>query len=222
MKLDKKTFNKWVEWTEKIEIDLIAIVHNQQIFNYFINVVNANFKHIESNAGLFFCDFVRQCYGVQAALGIRRHTKTDGDSISLMRLLEQIKQCASQFTYDLYLEYYPIINGNESQKSIFQDFSDDGMIISGHKIENDIQELKKIGSEVTGLVDRILAHLDKRGLKEQVTYNNLEESINVFNKITCKYIRLILFAAQLSLEPVIQSDWTKIFSIPLDIRKFES
>jgi hypothetical protein len=219
MKLDKKTFDKWVEWTEKIESDLIAIVHNQQIYNYFINIVNANFKHIESNVGLIFCDFVRQCYGVQAALGIRRHSKTDDDSISLMRLLEQIKQCASQFTYDFYLERYPIINGNESQKSIFQDFSDEGMIISEHKIENDIRELKTIGSRVTDLVDRILAHLDKRGLKAQVTYSDLEESINVFNKMTCKYIRLIMFAAHLSLEPTIQSDWTKIFSVPLDIRK---
>jgi len=109
MKLDKKTFDKWVEWTEKIESDLIAIIHNQQIHNYFINIVNANFKHIESHGGLAFCDFVRQCYGVQAALGIRRHSKTDDDSISLMRLLEQIKQCANQFTYDFYLERYPII-----------------------------------------------------------------------------------------------------------------
>ena len=221
MKLDKNTFDKWVQWIEKIENDLIAIVNNQQIYNYFINVVNANLEHIKSNEGLLFCDFIRQCYGVQAALGIRRHIKTDDDSISLMRLLEQIKQCASQFTYDFYLERYPIINGHESQKSKFQEFSDDGKIISEHKIDNDIQELIKIGGKVSNLVDRIIAHLDKRGIEEEVTYNDLEESINVFNKIALKYINLITFAGFLSLTPAIQPDWTKIFSVPLDIKKFK-
>lgn len=219
MKLDKNTFDKWVQWIEKIENDLIAIVNNQQIYNHFINVVNANFGHIKSNDGLFFCDFVRQCYGVQAALGIRRHIKTDDDSISLMRLLEQIRRCASQFTYDFYLERYPIINEHESQKLKFQEFSDDGKIISEHKIDSDIQELKTIGSKVSNLVDRIIAHLDKRGTEEEVTYKDLDGSINVFNKITLKYINLITFAGFLSLTPTIQSDWTKIFSVPLDIRK---
>jgi len=120
------------------------------------------------------------------------------------------------------LQRYPIINGHEFQKSKFQEFSDDGKIISEHKIDNDIQELKKIGGKVSNLVDRIIAHLDKRGIEEEVTYNDLEESINVFNKITLKYINLITFAGFLSLTPTVQSDWTKIFSVPLDVRNCES
>jgi hypothetical protein len=169
MKLDDNTFDKWVQWLEKIELDVYIMVNNQQIYNYFINVVNANIEHIEANEGRPFCDFVRQCYGVQAATAIRRHIKVDGDSISLMQLLKQMKQCASQFTYDFYLKRYPVINGREVQKFKFQEFSDDGKIISEHKIDNDIQELEKIGRKAAELVDRIIAHLDKRGLKEQVT-----------------------------------------------------
>ena len=72
----------------------------------------------------------------------------------------------------------------------FQEFTDDGKIISEPKIDDDIQALEKIG-KIADLVDRRIAHLDKRGLKEQVTYNDLEESINILNKMTCKYIRLI-------------------------------
>lgn len=221
MKLDDNTFNKWGEWLEKIESDVEIMVENQQIYNYFINVVNANIEHIKVNEGSLFCEFVRQCYGVQAATAIRRHIKVDGDSISLMRLLKQMKQCANQFTYDSYLKRYPVINGQEVQKSKFQEFSDDGKIISEHKIDNDIQELEKIGRKVADLVDRIIAHLDKRGLKEQVTYNDIEESINILNKMTCKYIRLITNAVAdwTSLEATIQGGWEKIFSVPFDIRK---
>jgi hypothetical protein len=224
MKLDETTFDKWEQWLEKIESDVEAMVNNQQIYKYFFNVVNANIEHIKANEGFLFCDFVRQCYGVQAASAIRRHIKEDDDSISLMRLLKQIKQCASQFTYDFYLRRYPVINGQEVQKSKFQEFSDDGNIISEHKIDDDIQELRNIGLKVSDLVDRIIAHLDKRGVKEQVTYNDIEASINILNKMTCKYIRLITnaVAEYSSLEATIQWDWEKIFSVPFDIRKFAS
>lgn len=220
MKLNKNTFDKWVQWLEKIESDIYDIVNNQQIYKYFINVVNANITHINANEGSLFCDFVRQCYGVQAASAIRRHVKEGDESISLMRLLKQMKQCASQFTYDFYLECYPVINGHEVQKSKFQEFSDDGKIISEDKIDDDIEELEKIG-KVADFVDRRIAHLDKRGLKELVTYNDLEESINILNKMTCKYIRLITnaVAEYSSLEATIQWDWEKIFSVPFDIRK---
>ena len=141
-----------------------------------------------------------------------------------MRLIKQIKQSASQFTYDFYLERYPVINGQEVQKFKFQEFSDDGRIISEDKIDNDIMELEKVGRKVSDLVDRIIAHLDRRGLKEQVTYDDLEESINIINKMTCKYIRLITnaVAEYLSLEATIQWDWEKIFSFPFDIRKVGS
>ena len=220
MKLDKNTFDKWVQWLEKIESDLYCVVNNQQIYKYFINVVNANIDHIKANEGSLFCDFVRQCYGVQAASAIRRQIKEGDDSISLMRLLKQIKQCASQFTYDFYLKCYPVINEHEVQKSKFQEFSDDGKTISEDKIDDDIEELEKIG-KVADFVDRKIAHLDKRGLKELVTYNDLEESINILNKMICKYIRLITNAVPeySSLEATIQWDWEKIFSVPFDIRK---
>jgi hypothetical protein len=72
----------------------------------------------------------------------------------------------------------------------FQEFTDDCKIISEPKIDDDIQALEKIG-KIADLVDRRIAHLDKRGLEEQVTYNDLEESTNILNKMTCKYIRLI-------------------------------
>jgi hypothetical protein len=221
-KLNDSTFQKWVRWLEKIEEDVSAMVNNQQIYKFFIDVVNANIKHINLNEGSLFCDFVRQCYGVQAATAIRRHIKAKhDDSISLMRLLKEMKHYASQFTYDFYLKQYPVINGQEVQKSKFQEFSDGGIIISEQKIDNDIQELEKLSRNITDLVDRRIAHLDRRSLKELVTYNDIEKSINTLNKMTCKYIRFIYNAVAefSSLEATIQWDWEKIFSVPLDIRK---
>ena len=108
MKLDKSVFQKWYDWMEKIRLDLENILNYQQICEYFENVVNNNLEHIKKNNGRIFCDFVRYNYAICAAVCIRRHKRTDGDSISLMRLLQQIKKCASQFNYNFYLEIYPL------------------------------------------------------------------------------------------------------------------
>jgi hypothetical protein len=138
-----------------------------------------------------------------------------------MRLLEQIRHCAKQFTYEFYLQCYPI-DGHEWQKSTFNNFSDDGKIISEQKIEDDIEQLNKIGGKVTSLVDRGIAHIDKRGIEETVTYNDLDACLDLFNSIARRYITLLTSAAYLSLQPTIQFDWQKIFAVPLDIRKSES
>jgi len=107
MRLDNKTFQKWKEWAEIIKSDLQNIVDRQQIYRSFVEVFNANLDHIIANDGEIFCDFIRTCYGVQAAVGIRRHIKSDIQSITLMRLLEQIRKCVTPFTYDFYLKCYP-------------------------------------------------------------------------------------------------------------------
>jgi len=109
-KLTNRTFDTWKSWTEQIKGDLQNIANYRQMYEYFFNMVKANLEHIRENDGILFCDFVRGCYGVYAATGIRRHAKIDKDknSISLMKLLDQLLKGASQFTYQFYLRQFPI------------------------------------------------------------------------------------------------------------------
>lgn len=224
MKLDHQTFNKWKTWCKTIEDDLMQLLDDKQIYESFIEMANANFGHIETNEGWLFCDFVQKCYGVQAAVGIRRHVKVDDDSISLMKLLKQIETCAEQFTYDFYLECYPPdeshpIGRGVWQKLTFGKFSDNGKVISKKKIQDNIQELSLIGEKVTVFVDRGIAHLDKRGTENTVTYNDLSDCLDILNKIACKYIGLLTAEGYASLKPVIQFNWEKIFTVPLDAKR---
>ncbi len=160
VKLDQETFQKWKNWSEVVKGDLMRIIDYEQIYDYFIDVVNANLEHVKANEGMKFCNFVTNCYAIQAAVGIRRHMKSKKDSISLMRLLEQIKKCSSQFTYEFYSRCFPS-NGGDWQKSTFRNFSDDKKVISQQKIEADIENLKKIAKIVEDFVDQRIAHLDK-------------------------------------------------------------
>ena len=124
-RLTNKTFERWKSWSDKIEADLQNIINYHQVYEYFIQMVNENLLHIQENHGTKFCSFVRKCYGVHAAAGIRRHVKNKKDSISLMKLLDQLEKSANQFTYEFYLQQFPLEKDKwEWQKSTFASFSE--------------------------------------------------------------------------------------------------
>ncbi len=126
---------------------------------YFIETVKANLEHIKKNHGILFCDFVRKCYGVHAATGIRRHVKNEKDSISLMRLLDQLLKSADQFTYTFYLQQFPAEKDKwEWQRSTFASFSENLHTFSAAMISDDIETIKTIAGKVSNFTDRAIAH----------------------------------------------------------------
>ena len=195
----------------------MALMDYKQIHDHFISVINGNLEHMNQNNGKKFCEFVRKCYAVQAAVGIRRHIKSDKDSISLMRLLEQMKECSNQFSDDLICrECFPL--PNKVTKEGF--FSCSG--VSKKEIERDMALLKDIADKVESLVDQRVAHLDKRGYREDVTFQDIDDSLNVLNKIACRYIAFLTGRNYSTLKPEVQYNWKTIFTVPLDMRNRES
>ena len=220
MKLDKKTFKKWQDWHKIIQEDLTIILHYKEIQEYLFEIVPLNADHIDANHGGFFLNYVKECYGCYTAVGVRRIAKKSSDksSITLVRLLEQIKDCADQFTYDFFLEIFPQ-GGFDWQKSTFDKFSDNSNVISTIKIENDIRELEKISKKVFDLVDRRIAHIDKRKIPI-ITFQDISDPLDVLNSIICRYSSLLTSRSILhSLKPEIQYNWKDIFKVPIDIRE---
>ncbi len=220
MKLTNKDFEKWKTWVNKIKNDLQGLVHYQQVYEGFIEMVEMNTEHIDKNEGDWFCYFVKDCYLTFAAIAIRRHTKINDDSISLMRLLDQLKENADHFTYDFYLQQYPVAKDEpEWQNSTFATVSENKKNLSECIICKDMRKIRCIAGGVSNFTDRVIAHLDKRGFQGDVTYNDLAESIKLFNKIACKYIKLITggqYSQETGLRPEILGDWKKIFRVPMD------
>src|SRR5438874_13193289 len=79
-----------------------------------------------------------------AAMGVRRHVKRDDDSVSLVQILSQMRDCASQLTLDFYLQQFPRTDedGFFWQKPTFKLVSEDGVVASRKLITDDIDKLK--------------------------------------------------------------------------------
>jgi hypothetical protein len=221
MKLDSAAFEKWEKWGKMIHDDLChRLIHPRQFFRGFNEMAKANAEHIASFGGGDFFHFVAQGYITQVAMTIRRHSKDDS-TISFMRVLEQVRTCAPQFTYDVYLEQHPIDPGYVKwQKPTFARFSDDGVVVSRTKVDADIELLNTLTAKVVELCDREFAHLDKRGYSGTVTFGEVEACIDAFDKLVCKYFKLITrsMTGFSTLEATILSNWKDVFTVPMDLR----
>lgn len=220
MKLEEELFNKWRAWTGKISNDLMELLSNRQIYNHFIGIAENNLEHINKNQGQIFIEFVTDCYAISTAVGIRRHLDMRNDSISLMRLIKQIKEYAQQFTYDIYLQFHPVdkTTHNIWQEAVFAKFSKDKKIISGEIIDEDTKKLEEVGGKIKHFVNKGVAHLDKKGPTAAVHYDDLDKQLMIFDDIARKYFNLITGNYYLSLQPVITDNWKKIFTVPFDIK----
>ncbi|MCG2682801.1 MAG: hypothetical protein L6306_04220 [Planctomycetales bacterium] len=216
MKVDDENWKQWRGWAEKIRDDLTNEVNAQAVFAGFNEVVQKNKDWIDSHNGDLFTDFVMRSYAASAFLGIRRQLKINKDSVSLLRLLDQISKYADQITYDFYLTVFPLKPRYiDWQKWTFRNLSDDGKSVCKRIVVADIADTKKLNTKIELVADRIFAHLDKRETNTVLTFDELRASIDHFNKLTCKYIAFLLGEGRSSLEAMFCYDWKKIFSYPL-------
>ena len=213
-------FEKWRRWVQSIQEDVeTSLVHPRQVFREFAKRINANTEHIEEHDGDVFCYFVRECYVSHVAMAIRRQVKVKRESVSLLGLLQEILKCSSQFTYQFYLQNFPIDpNYVEWQPSTFAEFSGDGVTVTDSIVQKDIRNLEAITIKVEDLADKSIAHLDKAGPGGSVTFGDLNACIDAFDHLVCKYLKLITGGGYTTLETKILSNWTQIFTVPLDIR----
>lgn len=213
----KKEWAKWVERIERVKTDLQATVNDQAVFHGFGDVVRANKEWIDAHHGGYFCDFVARGYVARAAMGVRRHVKRDDDSVSLVQILTQMKDCAPQLTFDFYLEQFPRTDAEDFfwQKSTFKLLAEDE-VASEKLINADIENLKRLTVQVEKFVDKELAHLDRKHFDGRVTFSDLDEAVKALDAIACKYICLLTGKGYSTLEATVQFDWTEIFKVPLE------
>jgi hypothetical protein len=217
MKLTMEDWNRWQGWIKTIQNDLQTLVNDHIIFEEFRKILIANNDWIYQNDGEHFCDFILRSYVVRSTMTIRRHTKHKKDSsISFIKLLKQIECCTQQLTYKFYLLNFPLKDGEfEWQKSTFTKLSNDGFTVSSSIISNDIETTKKLNKNIEDFADQTLAHLDKNIYSNQIPWNELNNTIQNYNKLICKYYGFLSGVCLGTLESEVFFKWKNIFTQPL-------
>lgn len=153
----------------------------QDTHNTIFRVVSEN-KNLHQNNLLY--DHLFHTYMSYIAVGLRRQLKVNNDSISLRGLLADMLNSIDQLP----------------NTSIGQD-----------DIDNDIKQLLQTSQAIEDVVDKRLAHTDKREIKMMPSPNEIDECLRLIQDLHRNY-NSVLKGEDVELMPTIY-DWTDIFRI---------
>lgn len=209
--MDNK-LKKWIRWLEVIEKEVTHLLIKKDIF-WEVNEMIKNNKNIQKPSS--FYDYLGDTYIAYAVMGVRRQVKIDYTSISLARLLSEIIENPEKISREYYKKLY--------EGSVVEHFADryfdrfagkGGRHISNEMVEKDLEILKQSALKCEELADKRLAHTDKRKLKTLPVFRDLDECIDILDRLCVKYNAVFHAASMQTLMPTYQYDWKEIFRYP--------
>jgi hypothetical protein len=160
-------------------------------------------------------------YSQSVLLYIRRQVRYHKDSISLIRLAKDMHDNCSLLTKDYYANCCANLHSPDERKvwkkfgeKDFEKFIDPNSNHINPEILLDLKiTLEQIDKESQPIIDRRLAHLDKRKPQSVPTYGEMEKWCDQINDIFTK-LYLFLTAIHYSMLPDPGQDWKAIFECP--------
>ncbi len=222
MKFDDAVWTRWGKWLDAIKDDLQTAIADAEVFRTFARVTHENSEWIAEHQGWYFSRFVARCYSNRMAVAVRRQTM-DNDSASLMRILSQIRACASEITFERYLRYFPVKKGRPSWQTLtFKSVCaptvqtvDDKSTVSEAVVTADMALLHQASKQIDDYADHVLAQLDQRGFYGAVSFKDLTSAVEAFDHVAVKYLVLLTGEGYDSLKPMLQFNWEQVFDHPL-------
>jgi len=197
----KKQFKKWCNWINTILDDIQTVYFHRSMYRGLSTLV-AKYDQRDKNT-LFFA-FLQNIFVDSLSMGIRRQIKINKDSISLVRLLSELKEMPSFVTRK---DYYDLWQKHDKGIDVFKArtfalfAAQDAHHIDGKIVEKDLLDLHDVCDRAVELADRRVAHRDKRGLEEDMTLQELLEELDFVGELVKKYY-LLFTAKDIDLCPV--------------------
>jgi hypothetical protein len=102
------------------------------------------------------------------------------------------------------------------QNDAFDRFAGDvGNHVDPALVERDLEALRSTTSGVVHFATRTVAHLDKRGVDQEITFGELNRALDTLSDLVRRYHLLVTGSSLLRVEPTMQGDWKAPFRIPL-------
>ncbi len=227
---------KWLEWIEKIHNDIQALVEDANMFWEVQDIIRENPRIQKPNT---FYSYLARTYFSHAAAGIRRQTELQKDSISFVRLLDEIAKNPEVLSLDYFNSLCPHSNGPDLDQVVgkagleavgivdtsqlkeiikmddFAPYADaSGMYVCPQMAKDDKARLESKAKILAEFVDRRIAHWDKRKPKVVPTFKELDDCIKLIDQTYVKYHFLFHAESIDTLMPTYQYEWKSIFCEP--------
>jgi hypothetical protein len=205
-------FAKWNRWLDIIYAQVTDLAVYRHIFWEVQNIIKNN-PNIQKASS--FYTFLGTSYVALAVMGVRRQLKQDKQSISFVRLLQEIIETPHVLSRKRFVALYTgSVVGHLADRD-FDQFSGNGKEhIDPNIVKQDLEKLRELGLKCEEFADKRIAHYDQQAPKNLPTFNELDACIDYLEELLKKYWLLFRAVALLSVLPTWQYDWTEIFQEP--------
>ena len=181
-------FEKWDKWLKDyIYLEISELVSFRHIFRKIAKMANGSptFQQLES-----FHWFIKSTYFDYAVMACRRQLKSDRNSVSFVRLLEDIIKFPHLMSKDRFVNLYPKDMQVQANQIFDQRFSRKCRDhIDTDIIQQDLCELRSHGGrigKVEDFADKRIAHSDRR-ISASPTFDELDACIDCLGQLTRNY-----------------------------------
>jgi hypothetical protein len=210
---------KWEAWLERIGEDLLDLAVCKHIYQELIKIVLANPSL--RGAPSTYWHFLNVTYIDYAVAAVRRQVKDNDDSISLARILRELKEHPRAVAREAFQAVPPELPepsrtwSLEWSRSFFDTFAAPGRDhVDPTVVASDLARLQQALEAVERVADRLVAHLDKRPPPERPQPDELHAAVDVLLETFHRYRTLMCRRPWDFNLPASAGDWQSLFRKP--------
>jgi len=205
---------KWRRWIRDLEDPIQDLVISRKLYEDLGEIVKAN---AAARVPADFHVWLAKNYAVSIAVGVRRLLDEDADSLSVARLLTDIRAHNKSITrrsHRHWMRRAPV----EVSDAHFDELAGSGSaFLPKHEPAADLSRLKKAGAATIDMVNKRIAHMDIDGRTRRRRLPRFKDTYAAIDEIEAVYLKyraLLTGKSSDSLLPVWVYDWTSIFEHP--------
>jgi len=207
----QRLVRKWRSWMKRIMNETGDLLVRQELFRGMRDVVNEN--EDTKDPGILV-DWMMRNYAEAVSVGIRRlcdvgRVKKKIDVVSLGRLLFELSHHPRLVTRAMHRRLY-------RKEQHLADPTFDDIVGRGRQFaptimfRSDLQKLRLVSSRIHRFVDKRIAHATPpRTLRKNPTYGQISASLDVIDRLACKYNGLLTSTFFSTAKPVLVEDWKR-------------
>lgn len=203
---------KWLRWLNIIKLQIRELVQAKYTFHEVQKMIAANPAIQKDNS---FYRYLTNTYVSHVVIGLRRQLKLDSQSISLVRLMQELTESPETLSRAYFKGLYAGNTGEYLADGDFNKFAKPGAPhIDPDAIAADLVRLRTITANCEDFADKRVAHHDMRDPKQLPTFDEVDAAIDLLDELYCRYLRMFEAKSMRSLLPTWQYDWKEIFHVP--------
>ncbi len=219
--------HRLIGWLQTIEKDITDLVIDDYVF-WEIQELFKNNKELRGTPSIIN-QWMASAFIQATAVGVRRQTDKNPESISFYRVLTELKQYPSLASRAYHVSLYQnssippelaVDMGNGTYDTII------GIGVaqpSPDQIQQDIDKLTTTVQQINKYVNKRVAHYDQNTFTAIPKFDDLSACLVAFEELIKKYKLLLTAIGLPSLLPTFQYDWRAAFRIPwVATRQLES